>query len=46
MLEQGKIETLNMWQCMELGPAWAMSKHVVDKIEKTLKNIHYNTFER
>jgi len=27
---------------MELGPAWARCKHVVEKIEKTLKNIHYN----
>jgi len=27
-----------MWQCMELGPAWARSKHVVEKIrENTLK---------
>ena len=26
-----------MWQRIELGPAWARSKHVVEKIEKTLK---------
>lgn len=32
---------LNMWQCIESGPAWVRPKHVVEKIEKTLKNIHY-----
>ena len=30
-----------MWQSIESGPAWARDMHVVAKIDKTHKNIHY-----
>jgi len=30
-----------MWQSVKLDPAWARDMHVVVKIDRTQKNIHY-----